>query len=356
MLKMSDKNTDHGIRTIYWKNNKAILIDQTKLPGKLEYITIDNYKKMAKAIKVMNIRGAPAIGVAAGFGMALAALQIPDSAEQTEFLSKITEAYNILSKTRPTAVNLFWALNRIMKLIKNNNTDILNLKKLIVDEALKIAKEDYEINKKMADIGATLVKQNYKIVTHCNAGALATSGIYGTALGVIKRAHELGKNIFVYADETRPRLQGAKLTAFELSYEGIPHKVISDNMFSYICYKKEVNCVILGADRILATGHVINKIGTSGVAIIAKHYKIPFYVVAPSSTFDLTTQIENVVIEERDHTEVTTINGKLIVPKNTDVINPAFDITPPELVSAIICEKGIIYPPYNENIVKIINC
>ncbi|MHA1230477.1 MAG: S-methyl-5-thioribose-1-phosphate isomerase [Candidatus Helarchaeota archaeon] len=343
------------MKTIYWEDNKAIMIDQTKLPEKLEYLTINTYEEMAKAIKNMNIRGAPAIGVAAGFGMALAALKIPNNVSIDEFMKKMSQAYDTLSKTRPTAVNLFWALDRIMKLIKENkNIEIPELKNLIINEAIQIATEDYEINKKMADIGATLIKQNYRILTHCNAGALATSGVYGTALGVIKRAHELGKNIFVYADETRPRLQGARLTAFELMQEKIPFKVITDNMFSFVCSKNEVDCVILGADRILKSGHVINKIGTSGVAIIAKHYGIPFYVVAPTSTFDLDTDVKDVIIEERDHSEVTTINGKLIVPKNTQVINPAFDITPPELVSAIVCEKGIIYPPYPENIAKIL--
>ncbi|MHA1269672.1 MAG: S-methyl-5-thioribose-1-phosphate isomerase [Candidatus Helarchaeota archaeon] len=343
------------MKTIEWKDNYAVMIDQTKLPHKLEYLTIDTYEKMAKAIREMNIRGAPAIGVAAGFGMALSALKCPDEMEKSAFLDNISKAYDILSKTRPTAVNLFWALDRIMKLIDiNKSKSVSELKKLIINEASAIANEDFEINKKMADVGATLIKDGYTIVTHCNAGALATSGEYGTALGVIKRAHELGKKIFVYADETRPRLQGARLTAFELSYEKIPHKVISDNMFSYICSKGEVSCVILGADRILRSGHVINKIGTSGVAIIANYYKIPFYVVAPTSTFDLKTNVEDVIIEERSHKEVTTINGQLIVPKDTEVINPAFDITVPDLITAIICEKGIIYPPYSENIIKIL--
>jgi len=341
------------MKTIYWENNRAIMIDQTKLPEKLEYLEIKNYNEMASAIKNMNIRGAPAIGVAAGFGMALAALEAPNNKDK--FLDFMRKAKDTLGSTRPTAVNLFWALDRIMKLIeKNVEKDVSELKKLILKEAIQIRQEDYEINKKMADLGVKLIRNGYKIVTHCNAGALATSGEYGTALGVIKRAHELGLNIFVYADETRPRLQGARLTAFELSYEKIPHKVITDNMFSYICSKNEVNCVIVGADRILKTGHVINKIGTSGVAIISKYYNIPFYVVAPSSTFDLRTNVNDVIIEERDHKEVTTINGKLIVPKNTEVINPAFDITPPELVSAIICEKDIIYPPYDVNIPKIL--
>jgi methylthioribose-1-phosphate isomerase len=344
------------MKTIRWEENKVIMIDQTKLPQKLEYLKIKNHKEMGKAIKEMNIRGAPAIGVAAAFGMALATLELPDNIEKETFLDHMNEARDYLSKTRPTAVNLFWALDRIISLINENKTiEVKQLKKLIVDEALKIAEEDFNINKKMSDIGAQLVEDNYRILTHCNAGALATSGVYGTALGVIKRAHELEKNIFVYADETRPRLQGARLTAFELQQEEIPFKVVSDNMYSFLCRNNKIDCVILGADRILKTGHVINKIGTSGVAIISKFYDIPFYVVAPTSTFDMKTDVEDVIIEERNHDEVLKINGKLIVPENTEVINPAFDITDPNLVAAIVCEKGIIRPPYDENIQKIVN-
>ncbi|MBD3229535.1 MAG: S-methyl-5-thioribose-1-phosphate isomerase [Candidatus Lokiarchaeota archaeon] len=344
------------IKTISWKKDKAIMIDQTKLPQKFEYLKINNYKRMGKAIKEMNIRGAPAIGVAAAFGMALAALKTPADINKIDFIDHMTKAKEYLSKTRPTAVNLFWALDRIMELINNNKEETVeNLKNMIINEAKSIAEDDYQINKKMADIGAKLVKKNDKIVTHCNAGALATSGIYGTALGVIKRAHELKKDIFVWAKETRPRCQGARLTAFELLEENIPHKVIADSMYSYICYKKEVDCVILGADRVLGTGHVINKIGTSGVAIISDYYNVPFYVIAPASTFDLKTSVEDVIIEERDHSEVKKINGKLITPEKSEVINPAFDITPPDLVTAIVSEKGIIYPPYETNIKKILN-
>ncbi|MHA1648607.1 MAG: S-methyl-5-thioribose-1-phosphate isomerase [Candidatus Helarchaeota archaeon] len=341
------------MKTISYSDGIVKILDQTILPHKIQYITCQNYEEVAKCIEVMNIRGAPAIGVAAGFGLALAAYHTTKE-NVDEFKKEIISAANRLRKTRPTAVNLFWAIERILNILNQPGT-LRELKEKIIKEALLIAKEDYEINQAIGQHGATLIKNNFNILTHCNAGELATSGEYGTALAVIKVAAEQGKKIHVFADETRPRLQGARLTAFELQQNNIPVTVITDNMAGWVFSQGKIDCVIVGADRILKTGHVTNKIGTYSVAILAKYHDIPFYVAAPKSTFDLKTNYKDVVIEERDKREVTHIGNFQITPTNVPVINPAFDITPPELVTAIITEKGIIYPPYEENIIKIIN-
>ncbi|EHP87095.1 S-methyl-5-thioribose-1-phosphate isomerase [Methanotorris formicicus] len=315
------------LRPIIWddENNQLILIDQRKLPHKLEYFTCKTYEDVAYTIKDMVVRGAPAIGVSAAYGMALAEIHGAD----------IEKAYKTLKNTRPTAVNLFWALNRIM--------DAYDKGKSILEEAKKIHEEDIETCRKIGEIGEKLIDDGDTILTHCNAGALACSA-YGTALSVIRFAFYNNKKIQVIADETRPRLQGAKLTAFELSYEGIPVKVIPDNMAGYLMSKGMIDKIIVGADRILSDYHVFNKIGTYSLAVLAKHHNVPFYVAAPYSTFDFESGVEDVVVEERGEEEVTYIDGVRIIPEGVGVYNYAFDCTPPELVTAIITEKDIIYP------------
>ncbi len=341
------------MKTISYSKGTVRILDQTKLPQKIEYITCRTYKDVARCIEMMNIRGAPAIGVAAAFGLALAADKIVKQNFE-DFRKEMVQAANRIHKTRPTAVNLFWAIEHIMNLIKEpENVDAL--KEKIRNEALGIAQEDYEINRSIGQHGAALIEEGFNILTHCNAGELATSGEYGTALAVIKVAWEQGKKIHVYADETRPRLQGARLTAFELHENKIPVTVIADTMAGWLFYYKKINCAIVGADRILKNGTTINKIGTYTVAILANHHKIPFFVAAPKSTFDLKTDEKDVVIEERDKSEVTHIDKYQITPSGVPVINPAFDFTPPELVTAFITEKGIIYPPYLQNIKRVLS-
>ncbi|MHA1130324.1 MAG: S-methyl-5-thioribose-1-phosphate isomerase [Candidatus Helarchaeota archaeon] len=341
------------MKTIKYSNGLVEILDQTILPHKANYITCRNYEEIARCIEVMNIRGAPAIGVAAAFGLALTAYHMKGK-NVDDFKKVMQKAADRLAKTRPTAINLFWAINRIMEIVRQPRT-IQELRKKVMEEALRIAQEDYEINRAIGENGAVLIQNNFNILTHCNAGELATSGEYGTALAVIKVAFEQGKKIHVYADETRPRLQGARLTAFELHENNIPVTVISDNMAGTLFAQGKINCVIVGADRILKTGHVTNKIGTYSVAILAKYHNVPFYVAAPKSSFDLETTPNNIIIEERSSREVTHIGDYQITPKGVPVINPAFDITPPELVTAIITEKGIIRPPYNETIIKTLN-
>ncbi len=325
------------LRPIIWDDDKKelILIDQRKLPNKLEYFICKTYEDVAYAIKDMVVRGAPAIGISGAYGLALAEIKGDN----------IYKAYEVLKNTRPTAVNLFWALDRCLNAYKEG--------KSILDEAKKIHEEDIETCKKIGMIGEKLIEDEDTILTHCNAGALATSA-YGTALSVIRFAFYNGKNIRVIADETRPRLQGAKLTAFELNYEGIPVKVITDNTAGFLMQKGEVDKIIVGADRILADGTVYNKIGTYSLAVLAKYHNIPFYVAAPLSTFDLKSKEEDVIIEERDEKEVAYIDGVRIVPEGVGCYNYAFDKTPPNLITAIITEKGIVKPNKDE-ILKIFN-
>jgi len=325
------------------------MIEQNLLPLELKNVEFTTYEEVAVAIETMIVRGAPAIGVAAGFGLALAAKNSTDK----NFDSIMKTAAERLARTRPTAVNLFWAIDRIMKL-SNSNLSIAEKREAIIQEAQKMRDEDIQINIDMGDHGQTLIKDGDNVLTHCNAGGLATVK-YGTALGVIRGAWAKGKKINVYADETRPRLQGAKLTSFELHYDGIPVTVITDNMAGHLMSKGMIDKIVVGADRIVSTGHVFNKIGTYSIAVLANyHDKIPFYVAAPSSTFDLEKKFDEVIIEERDSREVKYVGVTQIVPEKVPVYNPAFDMTPPELVTAIITEKGIIKPPYDINIPKMI--
>lgn len=326
------------------------MIDQTKLPNKLVFVKYKDYKDVANAIKTLVIRGAPAIGVAGAFGLALAALQSKSKTKE-KLLEDLEKARKILFETRPTAVNLAWGLERIMKVAKEGK-EISQITNTIIETAKKMAEEDIETNKKMGRRGSVLFKNNDTIMTHCNAGALATVG-YGTALGVIRATKEDGKKIKVIATETRPVMQGSRLTAFELKYDGIDVSLIPDTAVGYAMSKGLVDKVIVGADRILRTGHVYNKIGTYQVAMMAKQHKIPFYVAAPLSTFDLKSNPEDVIIEQRKATEVTGIAGKKTAPDDINVINPAFDITPPGLITGIITEAGIVKPPFEESIKKL---
>jgi methylthioribose-1-phosphate isomerase len=338
------------IKTVEWKENKVVMIDQTKLPTELIYVEFTDYKDVARAIKNLVIRGAPAIGVAGAFGLALAALQ--STAKTTnELIQDLETAKKILFETRPTAVNLSWGLEQIMKTAKQGHT-VSEIQESVVHTAKQMADDDIKINRTMGKHGSKLFDNNDIIMTHCNAGALATVA-YGTALGVIRATKESGKNIKVIATETRPVQQGSRLTAFELQHDGIDVSLIPDTAVGYTMAKHLVNKVIVGADRILRTGHVFNKIGTYQVALIAKQHGIPFYVAAPLSSFDLKSNVEDVVIEQRKADELTSIGGKKTAPDNINVLNPAFDMTPPEFIAGIITEVGIAKPTFEASIKKL---
>ncbi len=343
------------VETIFWKNGLVYILDQKKLPHKKIYLKCYNYHQIAEAIKKMNIRGAPAIGVAAAMGIALGVHKLKVK-NKVDFFNQLDEISKVFAKTRPTAVNLFWAIDRMIRCAhKHEKESVALIKELLVKEAVDIYREDIQANKKIGAYGARLIKENMIILTHCNAGALATAG-YGTALGVIRRAHEQKKNIRVFVDETRPFLQGARLTAWELKEEKIPFTLITDNMAGYFMYQGKINAVIVGADRIAANGDVVNKIGTYSVAVLAKQHNIPFYVAAPVSTFDLNkSEGRQITIEERNFEEVTHINDNIITPKNIEVANPAFDITPHKYITAIITEKGVIKSPFKQNINRLID-
>ncbi len=323
------------------------MIDQTKLPNTLEFVTYSDFNQVAEAIRTLVVRGAPAIGVSGAFGLALASLQ-SSAKEKDELINYLENAKKILFETRPTAVNLSWGLDKIMQVAKNaENVD--EIRKSVVEAAKQMAEDDIKTNMSMGKNGSELFNDNDTIMTHCNAGALATVG-YGTALGVIRATKDSGKNIKVIATETRPVQQGSRLTAFELKHDGIDVSLIPDTAVGYTMANDLVNGVIVGADRILQTGHVFNKIGTYQIATMAKKHNIPFYVAAPLSTFDLQSRPDDVIIEQRKASEVTGIGDKRTAPDGIDVINPAFDMTPPELISAIITENGVAKPPFQESI------
>ena len=338
------------LKTVEWKDKSVVMIDQTKLPDELIFVTYTDYNDVANAIRTLVIRGAPAIGVAGAFGLALAALQSKATTKE-DMIKDLEQAKKILFETRPTAVNLAWGLNKMMDVAKDcQNID--EIKESIVEAATTLAEDDVKINKAMGKNGAVLFDNNDTIMTHCNAGALATVA-YGTALGVVRAIKESGKNIKVIATETRPVMQGSRLTTFELKHEGIDVSLIPDTAVGYTMANGLINKIVVGADRILSTGHVFNKIGTYQIALIAKQHNIPFYVAAPLSTFDLNSNTEDVVIEQRKSSEVTSIGNKKTAPDGINVINPAFDMTPPELISGIITEKGVIRQPYEESIKKL---
>ena len=344
------ENFFNSIRTVEWKDNKVVMIDQTKLPNQLVFMEYTDFNQVADAIRTLVVRGAPAIGVSGGFGLALAALQSKASTKD-ELISDLEDARKILFATRPTAVNLGWGLEKIMNVAKTGDS-VEQIRELVISESNKMADEDIEINKAMGKNGSKLFDNNDTIMTHCNAGALATVA-YGTALGVIRATRESGKNVKVIATETRPIQQGSRLTAFELKHDGFDVSLIPDTAVGYSMANGLVNKVVVGADRIVKTGHVFNKIGTYQVATMAKQHGIPFYVAAPLSTIDLQTRAEDVIIEMRKGDEVTGIGGKKTAPDEINVINPAFDMTPPELIAGIITEKGVATAPYEESIPKL---
>ena len=336
------------MRTIWWKDGVVVTIDQTELPHKEEYVEMKKCSEVVLAITDMKIRGAPLIGVAAAYGLALTAYH--SKAEEREALmGKIEKSAEALRKSRPTAVNLFWAIDRVLRKARMVSGGAKTLAEAVVAEAQKMADEDVEVNRKMAEHGAGLIEDGDIVLTHCNAGSLATVD-YGTALGVIRAAWEQGKKISVIATETRPKLQGARLTTYELRRDGIPVTLITDNMVGYVMSKQAVNKVVVGADRIVRDA-VINKIGTYTIAALAHEHGIPFYVAAPRSTFDLDHISEDVIIEERSSEEVTHIGNQRFAPNGIDVLNPAFDITPMKFVSAVICETGVLTPKELERLV-----
>ena len=341
------------MKTIEWQDGVIVLIDQTLLPRELTYVRCSTVEQVADAIKTMKVRGAPAIGATAAYGMALAAVNCPLQ-EKREFLQYLRKTADLLASTRPTAVNLFWALQRMLNVIEGAAPlDIPELKALIVQEAHNIFTEDVAMNKKIGNYGNQLIPAGARILTHCNAGALATAG-YGTALGVIRAAHDAGKEISVFADETRPLLQGARLTAWELMQDGIPVTLITDNMAGYLMKKGMIDLAVVGADRITATGDVANKIGTYTVAVLCKEHNIPFYVAAPASTVDMNLASgEDIIIEERQPDEVTAVFGQEVAPRGVRVLNPAFDVTPNEIITAIITDRGVVKPPYIDNMKKL---
>ena len=349
-MKIFDVDLTSSLRTVEWKNNKVVMIDQTKLPNQLIFVEYDDFNQVGNAIKNLVVRGAPAIGVSGAFGLALAVLQC-DTTSKDELLSYLESARKILFATRPTAVNLGWGLEKIMTVAKSG-TSVEEIRELVISEAKKMADEDIAINKAMGANGSKLFENNDTIMTHCNAGALATVA-YGTALGVIRATRESGKNVKVIATETRPIQQGSRLTAFELKHDGFDVSLIPDTAVGYSMANGLVNKVVVGADRIVKTGHVFNKIGTYQVATMAKQHGIPFYVAAPLSTIDLQTKAEDVIIEMRKGDEVTGIGEKKTAPDEINVINPAFDMTPPELITGIITEKGVATAPFLESIPKL---
>ena len=331
-----------SFRTIEWRDDKVIMIDQTRLPGEEIYNEYTDFQGVAEAIRGMIIRGAPAIGVAAAMGVALGARDIIADTHES-FFKQLDNVCDVMAGTRPPAVNLFWAIQRMRRVAEaNRDKDLHSIRAILRAEAISIEEEDLRICKALGANGAALIKDGATILTHCNAGGLATAG-YGTALGVIRAAREAGKKIQVFADETRPWLQGARLTSWELMKDGIPVTLISDNMAGFFMKKGEIDCVVVGADRIAANGDTANKIGTYSVAVLAKENRIPFYVAAPISTLDLTLKSgDEIPIEERTASEVTHVQGVPLAPEGVTVRNPAFDVTPARYVTAIITEKGVV--------------
>ena len=340
---------------VKWSDEGVLMLDQRLLPTEEVWLTLRDYNAVADGIRDMVVRGAPAIGVSAGYGMALGAKQfvgttVVDLEDELEFVG------DVLAKTRPTAVNLFWAIERMKATFQKAKADgksVSEIKQIFVDEAKAIHDEDIEAQRLIAQFGGELLNDNDTVLTHCNAGALATGGVWGTALGVIRGAVDQGKHIAVIADETRPYLQGARLTAWELMQDDIPVTLITDNMSGHVMKKGRVQAVVVGSDRIAANGDVANKIGTYMVAVLARQHNIPFYVAAPLSTVDLNTATgDDIPIEERGPREVTHMKDIQLAPDECAVSNYAFDVTPNEFVTAIITEKGVARAPYTESLKK----
>lgn len=334
------------MRTVSWQDGKVVLIDQTRLPHSFELIKTSDVPRVAEAIRTMEVRGAPAIGVTAAYGMALAALQSPSKSEN-DVRTALEDAYQLLSKTRPTATNLFWALNHIQsfaeELFASGEADV---PAAILAEAERMADEDVAINQRMAELGAELIKDGDTIHTHCNCGPLCAVDL-GTAMAPVIYAHQQGKKIHCYTDETRPRLQGAKLNAWELAEAGVPYTLITDNTAAYVMQQGKIDMVMIGVDRVAANGDTAAKIGVYGVAVLAKHHNIPFYAVSPLSTIDMNLPSgSEIPVEQRNPDEVRKVNDTLITMPDANVVNYAFDVTPNELITAFVTEAGILYPPY----------
>jgi len=340
------------METMYWRDGRLYLLDQTRLPAEIEYVLCATADDVARAIREMKVRGAPAIGAAAAYGMVLGANAL-ETADRETFLARLRDIGRLLTASRPTAVNLRWAVDRLLDRAAREPGDVPSLRRALLEEAHAVLRDDVEINRRIGAHGQVLVPDGARILTHCNAGALATGG-YGTALGVIRAAHEAGKKVKVFADETRPFLQGARLTSLELLADGIPVVLIADSMAGYLMAREGIDLVIVGADRIAANGDTANKIGTYGLAVLARAHGVPFYVAAPLSTVDLSVPDGAAIpIEERDPQELTHFHGQRIAPEGVDVWNPAFDVTPHSLITAIITEAGVVHPPYSENLSRV---
>jgi len=343
------------VPTIQWKDDEVYIIDQTKLPLEKKFLRISTKEQMWDAIKMLKVRGAPAIGIAAAFGVYLG---VRDFAGKTreEFIQSVNEASAYIESSRPTAVNLFWAVSRIKKTVTDNpGLGPEKLKDAILHEAIEMIHEDNRVCRAIGEHGAALIEDGFSLLTHCNAGGLATA-MYGTALSPIYRAKELGRRIHVYVDETRPLLQGSRITAWELVEADVPATLITDNMAAFVMYQHRVNMVIVGADRIAANGDTANKIGTLGVAVCAREFEIPFYIAAPLSTIDMHTPSgAEIPIEQRNPDEIRKGFGKQTAPPEVQAYNPAFDVTPARYIAGIITEKGIIRPPYPKNIARILH-
>jgi len=339
-----------AMRPLEWINGNIQFLDQTKLPLEEVFIKTDDVVVLTEAIKRLAIRGAPLIGIAAAYGVALAGLQYKKT-DANELRSHLHSTINILASTRPTAVNLFWALNRQRRVLDSwQSNSVVDLQKRLVDEAVRIHQEDIEMCERISSFGVELLPQSCSILTHCNAGALATGG-RGTALGIVTKAWEKGKIKCVYIDETRPLLQGARLTAWEMKRANIPATLIVDSMAAVLMKQGKIDAVIVGADRIAINGDVANKVGTYAIAVLAKHHGIPLYVAAPISSIDFEIKTgKDIPIEERDGKEMTEVFGKQIAPEGITVYSPAFDVTPNEFITAIVTDQGIVYPPFSESI------
>ncbi len=338
------------MRTVEWDAGVVRMIDQRKLPHEYVEVEFTDYRDVARAIKEMYVRGAPAIGAAAAYGLALAAVHSP-AQTGAELTSEVRQAADALRATRPTASNLFWALERMLARLESVSAGgVPAMQQALVAEAEALADEDIQANKRMGNYGAELIEDGYNILTHCNAGALATVD-YGTALAPVRTAWKQGKQVHVYVDETRPRLQGARLTSWELMRDGIPMTLIADNAAGYFIQNGQVDIIFVGADRVVANGDVVNKIGTYTVAVVARENGVPFYAVVPTSTVDLRLASgDEVPIEERAAEEVTHVSGQPIGPEGVNVANPAFDVTPHRYVTGIITERGIVYPPFGKGL------
>jgi len=333
---------------IEWLGDKVRILDQTRLPGEEVYLELDSYQDIASAVTELKIRGAPAIGVVGAYAIALGALEIKSSSK-ADFLEKLQQVSQTIAATRPTARNLFQAIERMQR-VAEAGREVEQLKTTLVQEAIRIHSEEAEATQKLSQLGAELIRDGFTILTHCNTGPLATTG-YGTALGVIIYAREQGKKIKIFADETRPLLQGARLTTWELKKVDIPFTLITDSMAGYFISRGEIDCIIVGADRIAANGDTANKIGTYTLAVLAKENNIPFYIAAPTTTIDPSLASgEEIPIEQRSQEEVTHIQGVNIAPEGIQAANPAFDVTPHRYITAIITERGIITAPYGEEL------